>query len=296
MVAEGLETFLSGLFSKALQALRMIERGETDRLSVPVAEAAALGRRLERFVTREEMAAAEEGLAEQRWEKPTLELSVGEGYRKWAEEYDREANPLIAIEEPAVWELVGDAAGKEALDAACGTGRYAVRLAQEGARVRGVDASEDMLAVARRKRDELGVRVELGRGDLTALPFPEESFDVAICALALCHLPDLRGPMRELARVLRPGGRLIVSDFHPFALLIGWRTAFRRAEATYLIENHSHLIADYVGAARESGLRLGELREEVVDERLATIVSELDVMRFRGFPLALIMAAEKEGS
>ena len=294
MDTSALATLVDGIFSKALQARRMIQREETDLAWLPAAEIVHLGRKVEALITPEQFAQAEDVLSSQRWHKPTTEVGVREGYDIWAEGYDAEANPLIALEEPTTLELIGDVAGKEVLDVCCGTGRYAIRLAQSGARVCGVDANESMLAIARKKRAELGVQLELRPGDMARLRYPDAAFDVAVCALALCHVRDLSPAVAEMARVLRPGGRLIVSDFHPFCLLIGWRTAVRQSEAVYFIENHLHMVGDHVRALTANELAVQDVREEVIDERLLDFLSPLDVERFRGWPGALVISATKE--
>jgi len=290
---EALAVLTDGIFSKALQVRRMLRRRATEALALPVAEVVLLARRLEPAVTGAQLEAASAGLAKQRWHKPVVELDCATGYAKWAAEYDAEANPLVAAEEPVVLELLGDVASRDVLDAGCGTGRYALRLAQAGARVRGVDTSEEMLAVARGKQAESGVEVDFRLGDIGRLPHADACFDAAVCALTLSHVADLGGAIGELARVLRPGGRLVVSEFHPFCLLIGWRTSFRSAEATYWVENHPHSIQDYVSALLGSGLLLTDLREEVIDDRLTGVLSPEDVERFRGWPLALIIRAQR---
>jgi len=222
-------------------------------------------------------------------------MNVREGYAEWSKQYDEEPNPLIALEEPVVLELIGDVAGLDVLDAACGTGRYALPLAEAGARVSGVDASEEMLAHAGQKADGRGLTLDLRAADLRSLPHDDESFDLVLCALALCHVPDLSPTMREFSRVLRPGGRVVISDFHPFCLLIGWRTCFDRPEARYWIENHLNLSEEYVRALLSNGFALADLRESVVDERVAGILTEEDVERFRGWPVALVLSAVKKG-
>lgn len=288
------ERLTDGIFSKALQVRRMIQRGSTDLIHLPLAEVVALSERVKALLTPEQLAEGLEAVGRQRWHKPTVEMNIRDGYAEWSKQYDGEANPLIALEEPVVLELVGEVAGLDVLDAACGTGRYSLLLAQAGARVSGLDSSEEMLAHARRKASERGLTLNLRDGDLHALPFGDESFDLVLSALVLCHVPDLRPVMAEFARVLRPGGRLIISDFHPFCLLIGWRTCFDRPEARYWIENHLNLTEEYVSALLGSGFALTDLRESVVDDRVAGVLSEHDIERFRGWPAALVLAARKE--
>ena len=297
MEVDALSVLVDGLFSKALQARRMLQRGgDASLLSLPLGEIVLLGRELEASLTAEELSSAHERLSRQRWHKSTVELSVLDGYARWSGAYDAEANPLISVEEPIVLDLIGDVAGKDVLDAACGTGRYAIPLAQAGGRVSGIDVSEDMLARAKTKRDRLGLDIDLRGGALARLPFPDGSFDLAICALALCHVADIGKPMGEFARVLRPGGKLVISDFHPYALVVGWRTRFDDPKTSHFIENHTHLIADHLDALRANGLKLTDLREEVVDDRLSAILGQEEIERFRGMPLALIVAAEKKGA
>ena len=293
MEVDALSVLVDGVFSKALQARRMLQRGDASLLSLPLGEIVLLARGLEASLTAEELASAEERLSHQRWHRSTVELSALDGYARWSETYDAQANPLIVVEEPIVLDLIGDVAGKDVLDAACGTGRYAIQLARAGARVCGIDASEDMLARAKAKSDECGLKIDLQAGDLTRLPSADAAFDLAVCALALCHVPDLGEPVSELARVLRPGGRLIISDFHPYALVVGWRTRFDDPAASCFIENHTHLIADHLNALRENGLELTDLREEVVDDRLNDVIGSEGVERFRGMPIALVIAAAK---
>jgi len=294
MNRDAITVLVDGIFSKALQVRRMLQRGETEMTRLPLAEITSLAHRLEPNLSPDDIEQATASFSKQRWHLPSVELSVQDGYAKWAEVYDDGGNPLIAVEEPAMLGLLGDVAGKDVLDAACGTGRYAVRLAQAGARVCGVDASEEMLAAAKRKQSEAGVNVDFRLGDLTRLPCADASFDLAVCALALCHVADLSSVFAELARVLRPGGRLIVSDFHPFCLQVGWRTVFTTPEASYFIENQYHLTQDYLDALLANGFVLRGLREEVIDDRLLSVWSQEEVERFRGLPAALLISAQRK--
>jgi demethylmenaquinone methyltransferase/2-methoxy-6-polyprenyl-1,4-benzoquinol methylase len=99
--------------------------------------------------------------------------------------------------------------GDRVLDAACGTGELALAAAEAGAgAVVGVDFSPRMLERARRKSSA----IEWIQGDLLALPFPDGSFDAATVGFGVRNVSDLEGGLRELKRVLTPGGRLAVLE------------------------------------------------------------------------------------
>ena len=118
------------------------------------------------------------------------------------------------LEFPATSALVPDVTDSRVLDAGCGTGFYTDWLTEQGATVAGVDASEEMLARARERADDDATfyRADLGE-DLT---FAEsDSFDGVVSALALDYVADWRQPLSEFARVLRPGGFLVLSTGHP---------------------------------------------------------------------------------
>jgi ArsR family transcriptional regulator len=101
-------------------------------------------------------------------------------------------------------------------DLGCGSGRVAAALAPFVGTVIAVDASPEMLAVAR-TRLAGAENVELVEGTLEALPVADGRLDVALLVQVLHHVADVRGALREAARALRPGGRLIVSDMLPHA-------------------------------------------------------------------------------
>jgi demethylmenaquinone methyltransferase/2-methoxy-6-polyprenyl-1,4-benzoquinol methylase len=98
--------------------------------------------------------------------------------------------------------------GDRVLDACCGTGDLAVAAARAGGRVTGLDFSERMLERARRKAPGL----EWIQGDLLALPFDDGSFDAATVGFGIRNVEDVGAALRELRRVLRPGGRLAVLE------------------------------------------------------------------------------------
>jgi 2-polyprenyl-3-methyl-5-hydroxy-6-metoxy-1,4-benzoquinol methylase len=97
--------------------------------------------------------------------------------------------------------------GMRLLDVGCGTGHQLRNLNDAGFAVTGVDGSEDMLAHAR----ELNPGAELRQANVDALPFPDASFDVVICLEVLRYLPDPQPCLSEIRRVLRPGGKALVT-------------------------------------------------------------------------------------
>jgi demethylmenaquinone methyltransferase / 2-methoxy-6-polyprenyl-1,4-benzoquinol methylase len=98
--------------------------------------------------------------------------------------------------------------GARVLDACCGTGDLALAANAEGGDVVGLDFAERMLVRARRK----SAQVEWVRGDVLALPFADETFDAATIGFGLRNVEDRPKALRELRRVLKPGGRVAILD------------------------------------------------------------------------------------
>jgi SAM-dependent methyltransferase len=217
------------------------------------------------------------------------EYDLQSGYQQWSATYDQPLR-LFPIEEPPMLALIGSIPPGPALDAACGTGRYSTYLAEKGHSVIGVDQSEAMLDIARRKLATADFR----QGDLTALPLPDNSVNAVVCALALVHVPDLAPALREFARVLRPGGRLVISDVHPFLVSLGWQAQFpARDEQRGFMRLHCHVPSEYISAANSAGMRLRSLEEPPLTETAAAtpaadIVPEANRAAFVGLPAVSI--------
>ncbi len=112
------------------------------------------------------------------------------------------------------------------LDAGCGSGHWAVAFARRGVRVAGIDLSPEMIRLAHQRADAAGVSIDWRVGDIAALPFPDASFDAVQARVALHFVPEVPAALRELRRVLRPGGRLLASV--PGALSPIYRRSWRR--------------------------------------------------------------------
>lgn len=114
--------------------------------------------------------------------------------------------------------------GANILDVCCGTGKLVMSLAQEvgeNGRITGLDFSENMLAIARQRVEDsiYRSRVTLIRGDAMAMPFENEAFDGATVGWGLRNLPDLRAGIREMTRVVKPGGWIVSLDMGKPTLL-----------------------------------------------------------------------------
>jgi SAM-dependent methyltransferase len=188
------------------------------------------------------------------------EYDMSEGYALWSQTYDQPLR-LFPIEHATMCMLLDRLPPSVLLDAACGTGRYSEYLAERGHQVTGVDRSPAMLAKARTKLPDC----DFPQGDLEALPLESESVDAAICTLAMVHLTELGRAVAELARVVRPAGRVIISDVHPFLVLLGWQAQFRTAGGdTGFMRLHLHLPSDYCQPFEAAGLRVRACHEPLL--------------------------------
>ena len=125
--------------------------------------------------------------------------------------YDRQIRLFERIWFAGGREWIGERAHGRILDVAIGTGRN-LPYYDRTAVVSGVELSPAMLAIARERAADLGRVADLREGDAERLPYDDASFDTVVCALALCNIPDPARAVREMHRVLVPGGRLLLLD------------------------------------------------------------------------------------
>jgi malonyl-CoA O-methyltransferase len=219
---------------------------------------------------------------------PRTSPSIRAGYDAWAAVYDRDANPLLALEEPLVRAAVGEPRGLAALDLGCGTGRHALWLAAAGAAVTAVDFSAGMLAEARAKPGA-GV-IDFVVHDLhEPLPFPAATFDLVVSGLVLEHLRALDPFFGDARRVLRPGGRMVVSAMHPVMLLRGAQARFTDPASGEVIQPGSfpHQLGDFVMAAVRARFTLDGIEERAATADLATAYPR--AAKYVGWPMVVVL-------
>jgi ubiquinone/menaquinone biosynthesis C-methylase UbiE/cytosine/adenosine deaminase-related metal-dependent hydrolase len=182
-------------------------------------------------------------------------LPMTASFDGWAEVYDSQPNPLLALEQRVLTPLLPPVRGLDVLDAGCGTGRWLMHLAEGSPRrLTGVDLSSEMIAAAGRK---LGSRCELRLGSCTSLPVPAESTDLVLSSFVLSYLDDLEAFAVEVDRILRPGGSFVLTDMHPETeSSLGWKRSYHSDGAEVLIRSYHYGLPHILEIFERHGFRL----------------------------------------
>jgi len=155
-------------------------------------------------------------------------------------------------------EIIRLGPGQKLLDVGCGTGELLFRLAKkygEGVELHGIDPSEDMIKIARKRAKRGGPFVSFQIGEGESLPFADESFDWVVSSLAMHHmpLPGKKQALSEIHRVLRPGGWALITDWCEPRGILG-------KALTYLNRNHAYIHDNLAGflsvGIAEAGLHI----------------------------------------
>jgi ubiquinone/menaquinone biosynthesis C-methylase UbiE len=132
---------------------------------------------------------------------------------RYSAQYDRRMERTERMLFPGGREWACAQAAGDVLEVAVGTGRNLPYYARDQVRtLTGIDLSPGMLAVARDRARALGLDADLRTGNAEALEFGDATFDTVVCTVSLCNIPDHRAAIKEMYRVLRPGGRLVLID------------------------------------------------------------------------------------
>jgi len=149
-------------------------------------------------------------------------------------------------------------------DVGCGTGRHWSRLLQkEPAQLLGFDVSGEMLAVLRSKFPG----AETNRLTGNHLPGrPDHSCDLIISTLTIAHIKEIKEALQEWNRVLKPGGTIFITDYHPDALARGGNRTFKHQDKTIAVKNHIHSIEKLRSIAEELKLQITHFTDRKIDE------------------------------
>lgn len=213
---------------------------------------------------------------------------VREGYDRWSETYDATPNPVVALDRRFTLHTLDPKAGEAVLDAGCGTGSHLSQLCAARCRPVGLDFSRGMLRVARRNAP----RAMLARADLDhPLPIRRAVFDAVLSSLVSEHLTDLRRFFKESFAVLRRGGRLVFSAFHPEPARAGVEANFEQNGTEYRLGAKPYTVHDYLNGIADAGFQNLEWREYPPDECLIEEVPW--AAKYIGLPLLFLVMARR---
>jgi malonyl-CoA O-methyltransferase len=182
-----------------------------------------------------------------------LRVPCLEGHRIWSSTYDDGSNPLLALDSRVLRHRLGTLSNLRVIDVACGTGRWMMEAHAQGAEIAGLDLCAEMLSIAAAKQP---LRGRLVLGNATQLPFSSGLADLALCSMAIGYFPSLQSAFLEMSRVVRRGGRVVVSDIHPDVMAAGWKRSFRQGASSYEMDHQTFGIQQLNDAAKQFSLKL----------------------------------------
>jgi cytosine/adenosine deaminase-related metal-dependent hydrolase/ubiquinone/menaquinone biosynthesis C-methylase UbiE len=185
-----------------------------------------------------------------------------EAFDAWAEVYDTQPNPLLALEERVLGPMMPDVRGLDVLDAGCGTGRWLRQFAGRSPRsLIGVDISPAMLLLAGIK---LGHDFDLRLGSCTDLPVGDTASDMVLASFVASYIDNLETFVREIDRVARPGASIFLTDMHPETESSrGWKRSFTVKGAETQIKTGGWGLLQIMQAFQARGFKLVSLTEPV---------------------------------
>lgn len=218
------------------------------------------------------------------------ETEPATAYDIWAYSYDHQPdNLMLALDEAICADLFERAApgGRVVADIGCGTGRHWAKiLSYRPARLVGYDVSSGMLDILQKKYPQAETYLFQG-GLLSGLP--TGSVDILLSTLTIAHIPDIVAALKEWTRVLKPGGEMIITDYHPAALAKGGQRTFRADGAVIAIRNHIYPIKKIRAITGKLGLREISVVEKKVDETMRPYYEKQQALatyqRFQGVPI-----------
>ena len=223
-------------------------------------------------------------------EKRISRPGVREGYDLWAEVYDTTSNPVVALDRRYTMAHLRPQHGERILDAGCGTGINLRRIVEAGGHPVGLDFSRGMLRVAQRSVPG----VPLAQADLHCdLPLRRGRFDGFLCALVSEHLEHLRTLFAEAFAVVRKGGRLVFSTFHPEVARAGVEANFERAGVEYRLGAEPYTVDEYLNHIYDAGFRDLRWCDYSVDAPLVEAIPWAS--KYLGRPLLFLVEAARPG-
>jgi len=180
--------------------------------------------------------------------------TVHRGYETWSPTYDQQANPTRDLSTAVLRHFLTDLSGKVVVEAGCGTGRNTQWLAPMCHEIIGLDFSDGMLAQARQKPGLEKVRF-IQHDLLQPWPIEPETADLVLINLVIEHIPDLETLLSHANSALRPGGQILITEYHPDRVSQGTGAQIEiDGQETIHIVNYHHPVLEYMSLGDKLGL------------------------------------------
>jgi ubiquinone/menaquinone biosynthesis C-methylase UbiE len=222
--------------------------------------------------------------------KTTLQKDPAEAYDLWSTNYDQQPdNLMLHLDNQLFKHYLGiiQFSGKVVLDIGCGTGRHWAKIMeQHPAQLVGYDVSDGMLRELKKKFPDADTRLAT---DSLLSGVRDESADVIVSTLTIAHIQNMNEAISAWSRILKTGGHLIITDFHPAVLQAGGKRNFQASQQTIEIRNYVHPIADIRETAKRHDLLFIDYQEKLIDESVRHFYEKQQALpvyqRFRNMPI-----------
>jgi len=218
------------------------------------------------------------------------EKSVVEAYDIWAENYDSQPdNLMLHLDGKLFSQLINnvDIKGKQVADIGCGTGRHwPLILSKQPASLTGFDVSGGMLKKLNEKYPQ--AHTHIITNNLFSV-IPDETYDVIISTLTVAHIEDIDEAMQAWSRLLKSGGEIIITDFHPHTLAFGGKRTFKHNNSVMAVRNYVHPIYTIKDALSRNNFELLIQEEIQVDETMKPFYAKQNALhvyeKYKDFPV-----------
>ena len=194
-------------------------------------------------------------------------------YDRWAENYDKDKNPHTTVEHKYVLKAIDAKQHEIILDAACGTGKYAVEFFRNGAIVYGIDISKKMIDVAKSKNNKIHYKIS----DMNEkLKYSSKFFDKINCAQAIKHIPtyNIKKLFKEYSRIIKDDGIIVFSVTHPD---MDWTDFETKTKVTVNLTQESnifhHKFKDYFDAFKYAGLTIADIIQVPIGNEIKSMLT-----------------------
>ena len=219
-------------------------------------------------------------------------------YNAWAKDYDSQPdNLMLALDEEVFSALLNevDIANSIIADIGCGTGRHWKKMFErKPQKLIGFDVSEGMLNMLQQKFANAETYL-LVNDKLSQLQ--NKSCDIVISTLTIAHIKNADAAIAEWNRILKPGGHIIITDYHPSALQKGAKRTFKHDNKTVTVTNYVHTLANLRVIARQLHLQECRLIEREIDGSAKSFYEKNDALgvfeKWKGTPIIYGMCLKK---